>query len=159
MVDAPQVREGVTVDTYPPEEHLALIGRAHWAWSRLEWSLIDLATPEQDREKRSDALAAVAKLTGGCIVKKFLEEGTVTLPPSLRADLYKLVGRRNDLAHSRPSSPVYVEAKLIEFEEGLLRLNRWDPEKQKMGEFLTDDWLRKFIADCERHLAELQLCS
>ena len=121
--------------------------------------MIYMAMDEQDPAKQSAALAAVATKTGGGVVKALLESNAVSLPADLKADIKGLVTRRNDLAHSRPASLVEVQDKLVAVEDYLQRLYRWDPQRGITPEFLTDDWLREFIADCESASRELQKCN
>lgn len=134
--------------SYPEDPHLVLVGKAHWAWSRLEWRMINLATAEKDPTKRSAALALIATKTGWPIVQDLL--ASITVPQDLRDSLEALVPRRNTLAHARPATTP----------DGFQRLYRWDPERQGVSaEFLTDDWLISFTTDCEQASRKLQECS
>ena len=145
--------------SYPEDDHLILVGKAMWAWSRLEWGMVYMAMEEQDPAKQSAALAEIATKTGGGVVKALLASNAVSLPADLSADITGLVNRRNDLAHSRPASLVEVQDRLVAVEDYLQRLYRWDPQRGIKPEFLTDDWLREFIADCESVSRELQKCN
>lgn len=133
--------------SYPEDIHLVLVAKAHWAWSRLEWKMINLATAEKDSTKRSADLALIATKTGSPIVQDLV--ASVTMPEDLKDSLKTLVSRRNTLAHARPATTP----------NGLQRLYRWDPKRGISAEFLSDDWLISFIADCEEASRKLQECS
>lgn len=118
----------------PEDDYLVALGRAHYLWGYLEWSIVHILDKWDEVSP-----AGLAHKSGGQIAGAF--RSTVEDHPerqALSAAFDVLVERRNDIAHARPAT----------LAEGQ-RLYRWmAPENGRAkAEEMNLDELARFTAE------------
>lgn len=118
---------------WPEDEYLSALGRAVYAYSYLEWSVICAVRSSGIPTER------LAPLTATALAGRFHKFTVSIAEPELADEFGALVERRDDLLHAHPVSD----------EDGDQRLARWVVFKTGQKAFhITPEWLHAFERDC-----------